>query len=1333
MLRLKLFLFFILIVVSLHGNELSIEHIGLDKGLNQITVFSLYQDENGCIWIGTNDGIMYYYGHSVESLTTPSSNPALTSGIVSTICGDRKGKIFALVNNRIVEYDIRTEQLKPLAVPGELTKKRITAIFYGKSGLWIGAENTIYVANDKGVNLYTELSESYTISALCEVSYGPLVVGTIESGVISYNDREVRRQLIPNSTAVNTILEDSKQNIWVGSSEKGLYKIDRNLSISHYLVTNGLSNNAVRSVCEDGNGQIWVGTFTGLNRLDPSTNVIQRFGNTDSKRQSLSSQSVRSIIKDNQGTIWIGTYFGGINYFNPNPDIYRYYNFQTSQNDFTYPIIGQIIQDIRDDFWICSDGKGLIRFNRKSDDYRFYTTANSGISGMSLKCISYDKNRDLLWIGTYRNGLNRLDIKQNKFTHFAIGGADSTIPLEWTESVQTMVRYKNLLFLGTIYGIFKFDIDTGKSTHLVLNKSVRDLIVKDDQLWIAYQDGLVCYDLVTNKIVKEYNQYDKTTALPQNRITKLLFDDRNRLWAGTDGGGLCLLNEDKASFTVFNKENSSIESDNISSIFKSREGMILIGTNKGFSRLNPESLKFDNFNTSNGFPLQSLSYGSISVTNNNELVMGGLDGMTIFREESLSTKGVDYSMRFTDLWVNNIKVKPGDDTGILKQSMVYTNKIRLKSNHKTISIAFATDNFIKSNQTEFQYKLDGFDKKWLTLSAGSMIGYMNLPAGKYTLLVKKQNQEVVDEVISLGIRVLPPVYLAWYAYLFYITFIVGFSIWVFAFYRSRLLLTTSLEFERRDKEQKELVSQAKLKFFTNVSHEFRTPLTLILGQLEMLMQSEKIASSVYKSIVHVHSNALKLNNLINELLDFRKQEQGFKKLKVSNHNFVTYLEEIVLSFQEFARFHKIELSFHSESDSVNLWFDYNELQKVFFNLISNAFKYTPEGGRILISIEVYTDKLLVSVSDSGRGIPEDMLDKIFERFYQVDDEPLNGQFNKGTGIGLALAKGIVELHSGKIYARSFPQQGSIFYVELQFGNQHFMNGKAELIDSVENVENYNQQLLLDNEFVEAVADKQQSFFSTKPTVLIVEDNEELRGILVRIFSAIYNVLEAANGKQGLAIAKDKNPELIISDVMMPEMDGTELCATLKSNFETSHIPVVLLTAQSSPEQNIAGLQRGADDYITKPFNVRLLVTRCNNLLLSRKMLQEKFSKQIDTHPLTIASNKLDQDFIEKVIAVIESNLSNYNLDVNFLCSEMAIGRRVFFYKMKSITGETPNEFIQNIRLKHAASMLLNHPEKSISEVSDELGYSSVNYFSKCFNQKFGSNPSTFRKNQQQVD
>ena len=479
------------LLISLFANDISFEHLGFENGLSQITVFSLYQDENAGIWIGTNDGLMHYHGNNVENISSTKQELEMTSGFVGTICGDKNGHVYALINNRIVEYDLKLQRLKVLNLPQYLSNKHITTIYYGRDALWIGISNKVYVYKNGLTTNYAEIpSKNLNVTALCQTRDGRLIVGTLEKGVFIIDGLQKQYNFLPACVNVNMIYEDSKRNLWICTSESGLYKIDNQLQITAFTNSkteqSRISSNIVRAVCEDNSGNLWIGTFSGLDKLNPASNEVQHYGQSVDRRHSLSSQSIRCLTKDSQGTIWIGTYYGGINYFNPEPDTYSMYDFKKDQSDFVYPIIGKIIEDKRGDFWICTDGKGLVFFNRNTKNYQYFSTDNSAISGNNIKSILYDSDKDILWIGTYRNGLNMLDLKTRRFTHYYIGDRNSTVPNEFQQTVQTMVTYQDKLLLGTLFGVYSFDVKTGQATHIAFTETIRDMLVMGDELWIDY-------------------------------------------------------------------------------------------------------------------------------------------------------------------------------------------------------------------------------------------------------------------------------------------------------------------------------------------------------------------------------------------------------------------------------------------------------------------------------------------------------------------------------------------------------------------------------------------------------------------------------------------------------------------------------------------------------------------------------------------------------------------------------------------------------------------------------------------------------------------------------
>ena len=550
----------------------------------------------------------------------------------------------------------------------------------------------------------------------------------------------------------------------------------------------------------------------------------------------------------------------------------------------------------------------------------------------------------------------------------------------------------------------------------------------------------------------------------------------------------------------------------------------------------------------------------------------------------------------------------------------------------------------------------------------------------------------------MNIHVSAPFYATVWAYFFYLLCLLGVMIAFIRFKTRQAALKSSLEFERKEKERIEELNQVKLRFFTNISHEFRTPLTLILGQIEVLMQMD-LGTTIYNRILRIYKNAWHMRNLISELLDFRKQEQGYLKLKVEEQNLVTFTRQIYMCFYEYAQKKEITYRFDNVEETISVWFDSKQLQKVIFNLLSNAFKYTPNKGSIRVEVRMLASQAIVSVCDTGVGIPEEHISKIFERFYQTDN---SSSFTLGTGIGLALAKGIMNMHHGKIDVESTVGKGTKFTLSLPLGNRHFSDEEMATVESRESVIISEAVPMLPFEQIMDVEEEKTKVQENikeedKPIILLVDDNEELLSMLEDLFLPIYKVYIAHDGREGLEMARQIQPDLIISDVMMPEMSGKELCYKIKTNVELSHISVVLLTAQTSVEYVVEGLMFGADDYVTKPFNVKVLIARCNNLIKNKKRLIAHYAgKTITESPVAEAINERDKELLAKCVNIIKENFENPAFDVTALASELCVGRSKLYMQFKQMTGLTPNEFILKIKLDEAMSLLKNHPELNLS-------------------------------------
>ena len=713
---------------------------------------------------------------------------------------------------------------------------------------------------------------------------------------------------------------------------------------------------------------------------------------------------------------------------------------------------------------------------------------------------------------------------------------------------------------------------------------------------------------------------------------------------------------------------------------------------------------------------------------NGTLFISGTNGLALFQKQSLYALPSKNLLNFDKLFIFNEEICPNDQSGILTDILAKTSDIYLSYKQNNITVEFASFNYNNDRNRLFEYRLEGFDKAW-TQTTGTTITYTNLPPGEYILRARPlAGKENLDEEVHLNIHVSAPFYATVWAYFFYLLCLLGVMIAFIRFKTRQAALKSSLEFERKEKERIEELNQVKLRFFTNISHEFRTPLTLILGQIEVLMQMD-LGTTIYNRILRIYKNAWHMRNLISELLDFRKQEQGYLKLKVEEQNLVAFTRQIYMCFYEYAQKKEITYRFDNVEETISVWFDSKQLQKVIFNLLSNAFKYTPNKGSIRVEVRMLASQAIVSVCDTGVGIPEEHISKIFERFYQTDN---SSSFTLGTGIGLALAKGIMNMHHGKIDVESTVGKGTKFTLSLPLGNRHFSDEEMATVESRESVIISEAVPMLPFEQIMDVEEEKTKVQENikeedKPIILLVDDNEELLSMLEDLFLPIYKVYIAHDGREGLEMARQIQPDLIISDVMMPEMSGKELCYKIKTNVELFHISVVLLTAQTSVEYVVEGLMFGADDYVTKPFNVKVLIARCNNLIKNKKRLIAHYAgKTITESPVTEAINERDKELLAKCVNIIKENFENPAFDVTALASELCVGRSKLYMQFKQMTGLTPNEFILKIKLDEAMSLLKNHPELNISEISIRLGFSSPRYFSKSFKAFFGVAPQTVR-------
>lgn len=1129
----------------------------------------------------------------------------------------------------------------------------------------------------------------------------------------------------------------SHNELWIASRMKGLYRINREGQIrkAEYSSTRVVSEQ-IRGFVEDDEQNIWFGTFDGLQVYNPYSDTYSVY-RPSYALGALEHQSVFSLYKDNQGTIWIGTYYGGVNYFNQSKDVFQYYPYEKiSKGGLSFPIVGEMVEDKEHDLWICTDGGGVNCLNRKSKTFTYYmASGGNSIIHNNVKSITYDKKRDHIYIGTYTGGLSRYDRKSGKFHNYLE-------EFEKTGKGPGQIIYHVLFNDGWLYvsarnGLWKMNPDTNEFQILDNEKLFLTFeIDKRGYIWLT--TGFELYKIKVDGGKRlEVKQITERKA----KITKIMEASDGTIYISTLGNGVYVYNYDKEKWSHHTVKSDNLLSDFCYNIIETPNNNILLSSDKGLSI-------YSSFNHSIYSIELGLRGGISAVTEgcglwaatDGQIYIGGVDGMISFREEDLYVENeIAPRLYFSELLINDVRIEPGDGSEILEEALPFTGKLDLSYKENNLAILFSSSNYVEHERNmRFFYKLEGFDEDWKSIEQ-LRLKYTNLPSGIYVLKVRELKNKMQGgeyNEIALTIKIHRPWFATWGAFVFYfiIVSLIMYGIWRVV--AKRRALSLSLVKEKEEKMRIEEMNKMKLRFFTNISHEFRTPLTLIIGQIEMMLQMEKMSSAVTKRLQAVYRNAMNLRILITELLDFRKQEQGFMKLKVECVDVVPFIKDIYRSFAELARRKDITFTFESTEEKIDLWLDPLQMQKVLFNLLSNAFKYTPESGNIKITVKRIRQMVEIAVTDTGCGIPNEALSKIFERFYRGDE--VFPDAVQGSGIGLAFTKAMIEAHKGTIKVESVWNEGSCFKIELLTGNSHFTKEELEhgrnILSSFDWTDVLKvEDLLLQEKQTDLVSSdivkkESETELEGKPVILLVEDSEEVMELLVSIFSSVYIVYKADNGQAGYEQALNIHPDIVVSDVMMPVMSGKEMCYKIKNCLELAYVPVVLLTAQTSDEHIIEGYMFGADAYITKPFNVKLLLACCSNLLKSRRTLLDKVTRKEkvlsqETRGLSVS----DQKILDTATDIIKRNFDNSDFDMNMLASELSMGRSKMFARIKEVTGLTPNEFALKLKLEEALRMLQEEPQYNISEISYSLGFTSPRYFSRCFKAFYGVPPLTYRK------
>ncbi|WP_199140104.1 two-component regulator propeller domain-containing protein [Pedobacter sp. ASV12] len=1314
--------------------RLSFTNLTVENGLSQNSVMAVAQDSTGLIWLGTRQGVNRYDGYRFKIYKSEEkNNPDLPPGETTALLTDAQGTLWAGTSKGFAVYNGNKDIFEP--VKG-LSNSNVESLYQDRQKrLWIGTLGGINLLIDKKQRRFEAFFFSKkakdpvnSIYAMFQDENGQFWIGTGKGlFTMRYSHHQVSYQKValPNSTDgdyyITAIASDKQHHIWVGSSN-GLYQIAPDgKNIRSFLHSdnnpNSIIHNDIREVMLDKDGMVWVGTQNGLSILNPANGYCTNYQHDPEKPYSISQNSIHNLFTDRDGNIWVGTYFGGVNISYPTLTNFKVYRNSKQQNSLSNNVVSSIVE-IGPGFWIGTEGGGLNYFNPANNTFKSYKNNpadQNSISSNLVKIIEKESDAsNRLFIGTHRGGLNLFDPASNKFRHIA-NVKDTIGTVGTAEIIALEMDSHGTLWVGSFEGLTvlekkngEYPAQTSKSPLESRLKSKNITCLFQDswqQLWIGTNAGLNRYDLNLKKIYSYTKEENNKLKLPSNYINCITQSSNGKVLVGTRAG-LSIFDPTKGTFTTYSETNGLVN-NNVVGIIEDNAHNLWISTSNGISELNIASGRFRNYNKSDGLAGNEFNVRSFFKDRQGQLFFGGFNGLTAFYPQEIELNNFVSPLVFTDLKLFNQYLKVGGDDDILQQQINLTDKLDFRHDQNQFTLEFSLLNYLKSDKNKYFYKLDGYDKDWIA-TVNPSASYTNLPAGNYRFMLKALNNDGIPgkPIRSLHIHVSPAPWASWWAYLLYL--VVFFTI---------LLVTIRYFFVKALLKRTEDIQQMKLQFFTQVSHEIRTPLTLILAPLETLFKNTRNLPDINKQVERIKSNADRLHLLVTELLDFRKTETGHLKLKFAQQDLVPFVQQIFQAFEHLAESRNITYTFSYEQPEVSIWFDKLQLEKVFFNLLSNAFKFTNDGGTINVTIADNNQQVAISVRDNGLGIPEDSRDKIFSDFFQVDRE---GSTHIGSGIGLALSKSIVTAHGGQLLLESIAE------TETKPGDTRFtvllkkeQPQTAATMPQESGTESWHTLAPLP---LPAVTEASSTKENHSETVLIVEDNWEIRQMLRDSLESRYHIVECENGQEGLETAIASIPDLIICDVMMPIMNGTEMCHQLKIDERTSHIPVIILTAMDSHAQQVDGLATGADSYITKPFSVELLGLHVRNLLQSRKIMRRKFSGTISE---SIQLNTVDQQFIEKVIQRIEARLADQTFGVPELAKDIGMTAPVLYKKIRAVTDLTVNDFIKSIRLKKAEA-LLKEGIHNVAEVAYLVGFNDAKYFSREFKKQYGINAKNYQ-------
>lgn len=1334
-------------LASLQINAQGGKLLTVNHELSSSMINHVYQDKEGVVWISTEDGLNRYDGAKFTIFRNVEDSPtSLMSNYVRLTFEDSRGRFFigTLTGIQLYDKDYGSFHTIPIRFEnGELMNAHITSIIERNNGeILIGSSgHGIFRLKTHGDSLIFEqditLSSNFFINHLHEDKMGNLWITTASNITMispTGNSSQYLSKIVPKG--LSCVCEDALGNIYAGSLQEGMFILDKKnnkfVSIPHS------GRLAIKSLYLANQEEIYIGTDGEGMKV---YNILQKKihdNRLNITTLDFNKAKVHSILKDNQGNTWIGCFQKGVIILPAITNGFHYIGrHSVTSNSIGSCCIMSICRNLDGDLWIGTDSDGLY-LTEPNGKYKAHYSILQGSIPATVMSIYEDSNHDL-WVGTFKQGLFRKRRHSNSFE-----------PIKFpttTNNIYSIIedQYKQL-WIGTMGdGMYKIDMKTGKvasmpyvtngrnyttEQNVLHNRWINCLLYSsDDKLYYGTFDGFGCLDIKTENFVSTFNT---NRMLPGELIYSMYEDHNHHIWIGTDYG-LKRFDPKTYEFKTYTTKNG-LPSNSISGITADSDGHLWISTSFGLSRFHLESETFVNFFADDGLQGNEFTKRAVSKGSRGDIIFGGTDGVTFFNPKEITNPGKKPQIHISDFYVFGVPIHKGSLSGneeIITTQLSQANEFHLSYKDNSFSIEFSAMEFYSPERITYMYNVN--NKGWATLHPGSnRIAFSHVEPGTYHFQVRSKDYANYSDIKEFYVIISPPWYATgWAKFLFGILFgliLLGLVLQIRHQYRSHQKML-----EHKHAEE---INEAKLQFFINISHEIRTPMTLITSPLKKLI-SKDTDEERQQSYRLIHRNAERILSLINQLMDIRKIDKGQMTLKFREMDIVPFIKDVCSVFEYQAKAKNIALSFDSQDNEVPAWIDRKNFDKIIFNVLSNAIKYTPQGGHIQLSL--YTGEnpdaptpalrhyMEIQVKDDGIGLNENEIPRIFDRFYQIGNN-LNHS-NTGTGVGLHLTRSLVELHYGEITAHNNEDgKGCTFTIRIPLGKEHIPS---------ENIEAESESI--NTQVMESKIEKNETILSgyeeegediprskSKHRILIAEDDEEIRHYLCKELGADFHTIECENGKDAFTLILDKKPDLIISDIMMPEMDGMTLCRKIKQNVNINHIPVILLTAKTREEDTVEGLQQGADAYITKPFNIEILRQTAMNLIKGRERLKNSFTgKQIQEEKVTkIKADSPDERLLNRVMKVINENIGNPQLNVEKIASEVGISRVHLHRKLKELTNQSTRDFIRNVRLKQAAT-LLSEKKHSVSEVSLLTGFPNVAYFSTAFKDLYGVSPSAY--------